>query len=345
MKITYIFSLLIITTFFSCSSDDDGSSTEKTWLIPPDEVQDGGPGKDGIPSVDSPEFIDVEDVTYLSDNDLVIGIFNDGEQKVYSHPILDWHEIVNDSFGDINYALTYCPLTGTAIAWNSKINGEVTTFGVSGKLYNNNLIPYDRLTDSYWSQMNLNCVNGNLIGTEIEVFPTLETTWKTWKKMYPDSKVLSTNTGFVRSYGVYPYGNYKTDNEYLLFPLLPRDNRLPLKERALVVLNNGNNKVYSINSFDTPQAINDNLGSEELLIVGSKSDNFIVAFRKGDLGNFTVDLSQLPIIGTDDNGNVLEINGEITAGPAIGTQLEQPVSYIGYWFSFGAFYPGIDIYE
>jgi hypothetical protein len=45
------------------------------------------------------------------------------------------------------------------------------------------------------------------------VFSTLETTWKTWKGMYPDSKIMGTNTGYTRSYGIYPYGNYKTDDE------------------------------------------------------------------------------------------------------------------------------------
>ncbi len=327
----------------SCSTKDNPAP--RRWLIPEGQVRDGGPGKDGIPSVDNPSFITIDEVDFLADDDLVVGMYYNGHAKAYPHPILDWHEIVNDDFDDRSFALTYCPLTGTGIAWNRMVDGQLTTFGVSGKLYNNNLLPYDRRTDSYWSQLKLECVNGELIGTSPEVFSTLETTWATWKKMYPNSKILSKNTGFSRNYGVYPYGNYKTDNNYFLFPNSPQDDRLPSKERVLGVLNNGNNKVYSINLFETPRVIYDQLGADEIMVIGSKPDHFIVAFYKKDIEGFMVDLGDLPILGTDASGNVLTVSGRIIAGPENGAQLLQPVSFMGYWFAFGAFYRDIAIYE
>ena len=262
---------------FSCSKEN--GNTQQDWLIPADEVEDGGPGKDGIPSIDNPIFIDVNEVNFLADNALVVGMIYDGEAKAYPHPILDWHEIVNDEIGDRKVALTYCPLTGTAIAWNRNLDGQTTTFGVSGKLYNSNLIPYDRATDSYWSQANLNCVNGERIGSVIETFPIIETTWSTWKSLYPNSKVLSTQTGFSRDYTAYPYGDFRTNNDFIIFPFTPFDSRLPTKERVLGVLNNGNNRAYSINEFSDAQVLEDQLGGDELLIIGSRAQNFIVAFK------------------------------------------------------------------
>ena len=98
----------------------------------------------------------------MSEVELVVGIVIDGHARAYPHKILDWHEIINDKIGNTAFAITYCPLTGTALGWDRTVNGTETTFGVSGLLYNTNLIPYDRLTGSYWSQMLSKSIRGSL---------------------------------------------------------------------------------------------------------------------------------------------------------------------------------------
>ena len=334
---------LVILALFSCGKDDNRPNSE--WLIPSDEVQDGGPGKDGIPSVDNPQFDNVADITFLDDNDLVSGVVHDGVAKAYPHPILDWHEIVNDNLADINYALTYCPLTGTGIAWDRNVNGVTTTFGVSGKLYNTNLLPYDRATDSYWSQIRLDCVNGENIGTKIATFPVIETTWATWKSAYPNSSVMNTSTGFSRDYNDYPYGDYRTNHDRILFAVNPMDNRLPAKERALLVISENTNKVYSIELFDGGRVIEDNIDGVDIVIIGSKEDNYIVAYEQGDLSQFNVASGQgLPIVATAQNGNTISLDGTVVNGPLQGTQLKAMNSFIGYYFSLAAFYD-VEIYE
>ena len=206
-----VFFLLLIGLFsiMSCSSNDTDNQGNGNWLISSDEVFDGGPGKDGIPSIDNPKFESVSQTTLLNPDDLVIGVVYNGVAKAYAHRILDRHEIVNDQVNDRYVALTYCPLTGTAIAWNRMLDSGVTTFGVSGKLYNTNLMPYDRASDSYWSQIRLDCVNGPLLNTRIETFPIIETTWETWKAMYPNSMIMTEETGFNRNYNEFPYGIIK----------------------------------------------------------------------------------------------------------------------------------------
>ena len=145
----YIISLCIVTLLISCSSTSNSLETgnqDQTpeWLIPLNEVRDGGPGKDGIPSIDNPQFTNANSVDFLNDEDLVVGIINNNEVKAYPHIILDWHEVVNDDIGGNAITINYCPLTGTAFGWNSMVNDSPTTFGVSGLLYNANLILYDR---------------------------------------------------------------------------------------------------------------------------------------------------------------------------------------------------------
>ena len=207
--------------------DDNGSE-----VVPADEIMMGGPGKDGIPALTKPPLLTAAGAdVYLTDDDLVLGVVIDGEVRAYPHDILDWHEIINDTIGDTHFAITYCPLTGSGINISRKLNGQETTFGVSGLLYNSNLIPYDRLTDSYWSQMLLTGIEGTFMHDRFETMPVVETTFATWKKMYPETMVVSNNTGIYNWYGDYPYGSYRTDNR-LIFGVNNIDDSLQKKERV-----------------------------------------------------------------------------------------------------------------
>lgn len=334
----------------SSSSSNDASDSIYNenfyWSIPTNEVFDGGPGKDGIPALENPRLINILDATYLKDDDLVLGLVSGNSIIAYPHKILDWHEIINDSTGSLNVAITYCPLTGTGIGWNREISGEITTIGVSGLLYNSNLIPYDRGSDSNWSQMRLECVYGKLAGTSAQIINIFETNLKTWIEMYPSSKVVSTRTGYTRTYDTYPYGNYKT-NEHIIFPVDPLDERLHLKERVHGVILNSKAKVYRFSSFPNDFVlIKDNFQFQKLLIIGNQNKNFIVSFINNldEFHSFEVVQNELPIILSDNEGNKWNIWGEAVTGPRKGQKLIQTVSFMGYWFAWGAFYPNADIY-
>ena len=327
-----------------------GNDNDDDWSIPLSEIFDGGPGKDGIPALTEPQFIPAAEADYLDEDDLVIGFVNGDIAKAYPHSILDWHEIINDRVGDVNISVTYCPLTGTGIGWNRDIDGLTTTFGVSGLLYNSNLIPYDRRTDSNWSQIRLDCVNGKLMGTEIESFTLVETTWKTWKEMYPSTTVVSTKTGHSRNYGKYPYGTYRTNNSYLIFPVSNKDTRIPSKDRVHGIVASGNTKVYPLSLFgESVTVIQDSFEGEDYVIVGNEADNFAVSFLSdpgdGTSPSFSPVQEQYPIVMTDAEGNMWDLFGTAVSGPRQGTQLAHARSFIGYWFSFAAFYPQLSIYE
>ncbi len=350
--------LLFVMT--SCGQNDDdpapgnpgnpGGNNSNVWLIPQGEVLDGGPGKDGIPSIDSPKFSDVSQISFLQPGDLVLGVKVGEEVRAYPHPILDWHEIVNDNLNGKQIAITYCPLTGTGTGWERDVNGGTTTFGVSGLLYNTNLLPYDRNTNSNWSQMLLKAVNGRLAGTEIETYPLVETTWQTWKAMYPGSKVMNTNTGFSRNYGNYPYGSYRTNHDQMLFPISPDDNRLPRKQRGLGVIANEKAKFYPFDQFDAPVAVQqDDFQGMNLVIVGSKPQNFMAAYQRSLPDGTVLEFSAVESTGNavvmkDNEGNEWNFFGEAVSGPRKGAWLPPTDSFIGYWLAWGAFYPGVEIF-
>lgn len=353
--------LLFVAGILAACSDNSGDIQPNTntggppavndWLIPPAEVLDGGPGKDGIPSIDNPQFSAVSEIDFLSDDDLVVGIKIGNDLRAYPHPILDWHEIVNDKIAGIPLAITYCPLTGTAIAWRREIAGAETTFGVSGLLYNANLMPYDRTTDSRWSQMLLKSVNGDQAGIEVETHPVVETTWATWKRLYPNGQVLNLNTGFSRNYDLYPYGDYRSNDELLIFPVANDDDRLPRKDRGLGVLINGKAKFYPIDSFTQAPlvVVQETVQGLELVIVGSQTENFIAAFERrlpdGTLLDMVaIDHSNSDAVLKDQEGNEWNLFGEAVTGLRTGTALFAHPSFIGYWFAWGAFYRQSEIY-
>lgn len=327
------------------NSNGNNNSGDSDWLIPVDEVKDGGPGKDGIPSIDNPKFLDVSDTqtSFIENNDLVIGIKVGDEIRAYPHLILDWHEIVNDQFNTDNITLNYCPLTGTAFGWRSLVNGSTSQFGVSGLLYNANLILYDRNTDSRWSQLKLQCVNGPQIGDFPELHQVIETNWETWKLLYPNSKVLSTDTGFQRNYDVYPYGTYKTDNNYFIFTASPTNDALPNKERVFALINNSKSKVYQFNKFTGGRVVVDQFEGTNFLIVGN--ENLITAFEldanTSNL-NFSYNFNNSEVFFSDNQNNNYTVFGEKLGS---SDQLKPAKSVVSYWFAIAAFYPNPLIFE
>ncbi|MCD6596051.1 MAG: DUF3179 domain-containing protein [Bacteroidales bacterium] len=218
------------------------------WLIPSAQVLSGGPGKDGIPALKNPDFVVKSEALFMNNEDLILGLVVGTEARAYPHKILDWHEIINDEVQGEKFVISYCPLTGTGIGWAQRQHGVSSTFGVSGLLYNSNLIPYDRESDSYWSQMRLDCIKGSRKGEKIETIQLIETNWGTWKNIYPNTQVVSTNTGYSRNYNRYPYGNYKTD-ETVYFPVSVKDSRLHAKEVVHGIIINDIAKIYRFEQF------------------------------------------------------------------------------------------------
>ncbi len=347
-----VFVIVCITLLQACSSsssseelgpvqgqdNNDPTPVSSEWSIPKSEVLDGGPGKDGIPALVNPDLTTIQNINYLSENDLVIGIKNGDDVRAYPHAILDWHEIVNDDLGNVSVAITYCPLTGTGIGWNRILDGNQTTFGVSGLLYNTNLIPYDRATGSNWSQILNESVNGELIGEKADLISLFETDWKTWKSLFPNSQVLSVDTGFSRTYGTSPYGDYNTNNDRFLFPV-PKDPRLPSKERVHAIVDGPDAKAYRFSDFTSDNIIRDSYKGKNYLIVGNA--NFIVSFElmgEQTMFDFEYVHNGSELLVRDNEGNEWNVFGEAVSGPRAGLFLGHSASFMGMWFSIPAFY-------
>lgn len=325
---------------------DNGGSANNDWLIPINEVRDGGPGKDGIPSIDNPKFNSVTNAdASLNEDDLVVIIKRGDIVKIYPHFILDYHEVVNDVFDTEAVTLSYCPLTGTAFAWRSQVNGAFSSFGVSGLLYNANLILYDRNTDSNWSQILELCVNGESIGLEPEKIQVVESEWGVAKSVFPNAEVLTTETGFERPYGSYPYGAYLDDDDFFLFTPSIINPSLPNKERVLCIRDDDQAKVYQLADFNNGQVITDNFQGRRYVVAGNSTvlNAFLLNGSQSSL-EFTFESSNEASFFSDNEGNHWNLFGEAISGPRTGTQLQPANSFMSMWFAVAAFFPDPEIF-
>ena len=190
--------------------------------IPASEVLAGGPARDGIPALELPSTVPAAQADW-SDDELVLGVIVEGEARAYPVAILDWHELVNDTLGGEPILVSFCPLCGTGLVFDRRVAGEIRTFGVSGLLYRSDLLMYDRDTESLWSQISAEAVTGPLLGKRLRVLRARMDRWGQWRRDYPETTVLSRETGHRRDYDRSPYAGY-AQSASLRFPA-PIDRR------------------------------------------------------------------------------------------------------------------------
>ena len=165
-----------------------------------------------------------------------MGLTLNGESRAWPVSILTQHEIVNDTLDGVPIAVTYCPLCDSAVVFDRrKADGRsVYEFGVSGLLYNSNVLLYDRGSrqQSLWSQLGSYAVSGPASGTRLRSLPAELTTAQDWLARFPKSTVMSDKTGYRRDYRRNPYASYFRSDR-LMFPVQPTSRSLPNKERVL----------------------------------------------------------------------------------------------------------------
>lgn len=352
--------LILLVGMSACQQDDSsfgfnasdttvntGSLDFSNLFVSQNTLLSGGPGIDGIPALLLPSFTEPGNISYLSNSNLVVGVKLGEQVRAYPHVVLDWHEIANDEVNGEQVAVTYCPLTGTASGWDLNVNNELTTFGVSGLLYQSNLVPYDRRTGSLWSQILLKRISGSQAGQAIKTFQVVETTWATWKKMYPNTKVMTLSTGHNREYGVYPYGNFKQSLGIIGQVTGSLDDRLHRKERVLGVIANDKVRAYRFDSFKEDRLVTETIEGSKVIVVGSKTRNYLVSFYAKENTDFNLasDPNDPAIIMKDGEENYYDVFGHVINGPDKGDKLAPTIYFIGYWYTFPAYYNEVTIFE
>ena len=234
--------------------------------VPLNDILSGGPPRDGIPAILRPHFVPVDEAGFLRENDRILGIAGNNEAKAYPVKIMNWHEIVNDSLEENPIVVTYCPLCGTGIGFSRSLGEDIATLGVSGLLYQSDLLMYDHQTESLWSQIAMECVAGPSTGQKLQPLFLEHTTWGDWKKIHPKTLVLSTHTGHSRAYDRDPYLGYAQEGR-LMFPVSHLDSRYHAKEWVLGLEIGGVFKAYPFSELTKgPEIIHDRVNGQRLLV-------------------------------------------------------------------------------
>ncbi|MDY6770283.1 MAG: DUF3179 domain-containing protein [Candidatus Nanohaloarchaea archaeon] len=319
---------------------DDG----RKYTVHPSKLVQGCPGMDCIPSIDSPSFQRAEEAAWLDDRDLVIGLELGGEAKAYPFRILNVHEIVNDRIAGTPVAVTYCPLCRSGLVYRRIVDGEPTEFGVSGKLYNANLVMYDRRTETYWSQIEGEAIVGPQVPAELDLVSSVITTWGEWRDSHPGTVVLSRKTGIYspRRYGSNPYTSFQRSDR-VGFGVDDVDDRLHAKELVYGVAAGNASTAYIEDDIRQVDVINDRVGGLPVLVVEDQESGGIRVFDRtvdGTGMTFAMEGGEL----VDENGDRWSFTGEAQEGPHRGEQLEQLNSHGFFWFAWSSFHPETSIY-
>jgi len=341
----------------------DWSTDFSQHSAPFSEFVGGGPPKDGIPSVDDPKFVPIDEADeFLAPREPVAVVELGGEARAYPFQILIWHEIVNDEIAGEPVAVTYCPLCNSTVAFRRELDGRAVEFGTTGMLRNSDLVMYDRETESWWQQITAEAVVGELTGERLEVLPSQILSWDDFRRTHPDGEVLSRDTGVRRDYGSNPYTGYDSDPDSQPFLLRGEaDRSLPPKERVAAIRTGERSAVvYPFSRLHDEASVNDEVAGRALVVffdpdVASALDAPAISsgrnvgsaavFERSGEGR-TLDFKPGPRAGTfrdAQTDSTWNMSGQATAGPLQGTRLEPVPHDDQFWFALAAFFEDVDI--
>jgi hypothetical protein len=245
--VLFVVVIMLSNRSFSLSSDNGFDLTDP--LVPRNEIYHGGPPRDGIASIDHPKFIKANTASFLKDNDRILGLSFNGINRAYPIKILNYHEIVNDKIKGQTIVISYCPLCGSGMAFKPEQSNSDNSFGVSGLLYNNDMLLYDRETQSLWTQISATAISGKLKGNKLTTLLLSNTSWSQWYQQHPDTEVLSTQTGYSRNYNSHPYGDYDS-NRAIYFPVKNSTARFHPKQRVIGLTQGKYSKAWPLSELD-----------------------------------------------------------------------------------------------
>ncbi len=330
--------------------------------VPYSEILSGGPPKDGIPAVENPKFITVEEAdAWLKDKEPVVLFRINDDVRAYPIQILMWHEIVNDVVAETPVVVSFCPLCNTAIAFDCRLDDLVFDFGTTGRLRYSNLIMYDRQTETWWQQATGEAIAGELTGRKLTFLPAAIISWKEFKSSYPTGKVLSKDTGLSRSYGRNPYVGYDDiDNSPFLYQGPQTDGRLLPMARVATVELNGETVAYPYNVLQKVHVVNDTVSEEPIVVFWQRGTtsaldkNSVASGRDvGAVDTYSRKLNGEVLtfsyreknIVDDQTGSTWNILGKAVKGELAGQALTAVVHVNHFWFSWAAFKPDTRVYQ
>lgn len=305
--------------------------------------------RDAIPPLYNPKFETAEASDgWLSDSDLVLGYADGDEAFAYPVKILNFHEIVRQEVNGRPIIATYCPLCQSGVVYDPTVDGEVLIFGNTSALYESDMVMLDHQTGSYWVQVSGEAIVGELTGTRLTPLPSQTTTWSLWLEQYPNTLVLSRDTGYERNYNRDPFGSSyaeslnRTGN--FAFPVsdAARDPRLEPGASVLGVQLGDTVHVYPLEAV-RDGVFNDE-GGETAVVIFVRDSTGAAYDATLDGERLTFRLERTRFVD-EQTGSEWGMDGTAVSGELEGTQLSPLPSRASLWFAMIASYPDLELVE
>ncbi len=296
--------------------------------------------RDAIPPLTSPKYQSAEEAgARLQPEHLVLGFEWQGDARAYPLRIMNWHEIVNDRIGERGVVVTYCPLCRPGLVFDRHLrDGTLLTFGNTGSLYESAMVMYDHQTESQWWQAAGEAITEPLKGAYLELLPAITATWSDWRGLWPETLVLSRDTGFVRSYDRDVFAGYSAVDSEPICPVSLLDDRLEPKARVLGVEATDGPVAYSLTALGPWAVLHDVVEGRPVVVFSGPAD-------AGAVFEATLDGEELRFAAGEEGfvdtntGSTWDLSGRATAGPLKGNRLEALPSFASYWFSWASVWP------
>ena len=325
-----------------------GVISQLTGGLPSSEIVPDVP-IDAIPPLIEPAFLPAAATAVFKDADFVLGVAIGDEAFAYPFKIMNFHEIVEHKVGGQPIIATFCPLTNSGVI----LEGGDISFGNTGALYNNNVVMYDRQTRSFWSQMALGCIFGDRAGEHLKTLPGVQTTWGAWKALYPETEILSENTGYARNYAQDPFVDfgYTANRDIFFIQSPPIDQRMHPKSMVYGLAIDGDARAYPYELLAQTNVVNDRFGGVDMLVVYDVEGQMPLGYLRqvGDIvHHFSAageDEKGFPLMVDFETGSTWNVLGAAVDGPLEGWQLTPIAAYSAYWFGWASFWQDTEIWD
>ncbi|PIA81844.1 hypothetical protein BFR04_14080 [Gaetbulibacter sp. 4G1] len=318
----------IILTFIllvNCSTetsvkDNTDEVADNLWCVPKTDIAGGG----SYEIKENPDYKSISEIDatgFLNDNSRLALLKINGQVYAYPYDYTNNFEVINDTFGDIPLAITYCPITESALSFDRRLpNGETITMKASGFLYKDNLIATDADLNYYWSQMAIRGLRESTKDIRLNTYNIIESYWLGVKTHFPNAMVFN-----------HPdVANCNCDETPVPIDF---NNLLGVMHEHVfddIV------HLFSYSNFANGIEIDyTSVNSKNVIVVGSKEKVYFNAFYLPSNLTFTaLDTSEFPNVLTDNEGNIWDAFGYAVSGNRQGQKLDSPKSYVAAEWAF-----------
>ncbi len=305
----------------------------------------------------NPPMVASDKADFLGEDEYVLGLTVNGTPRAYPTRFVWWHHVVNDKSGAAAFAVTYCSVCNTGIAYNLNVGGKTADLDFYG-LYNGVVTLIDRTTDSIFLQPAGRFISAEWSGKELDVLPVLDTTWGAWKKLHPDTLVMSPDTAYSKMYN--PKGraenrDYKAFPAPFFRPTLTRcDKRLPAFDKVIALALKDNDKTlyraYPVKTLaDKGSVVNETVGKTPVAVFfNPETVSAAAVSRELEGKTYTFETKK----GTDGNSGIYDketgscwtLEGLAVEGALKGKSLTRLSSHQSQWYGWVATFPDTSIY-